>query len=266
MDYSGFEDLIVEVSGGVGKWRINRPETLNAMRNLTFGEIIELGRMFKADDDVRAVVATGSGRGFSSGADVGERASGDGPATAPTRAQRTDTMGISAIGLAMPELDKPSIAVVDGVAAGAGMALACSFDIRVLGPGARFITVFVRRALAPDCGLSWFLPRLVGPSVATELFFTGREVGAEEALRIGLGNRLEDDPEEAAMELARELAKAPPLSLLYAKREVQRSLGISLREAIEAEWGAQSHARSSRDAQEGMRAFIEKRDPVFTGE
>jgi 2-(1,2-epoxy-1,2-dihydrophenyl)acetyl-CoA isomerase len=175
-------------------------------------------------------------------------------------------MGVSAIGLAMPELDKPTIAAVNGVAAGGGMALACSFDIRILGPDARFVTVFSRRALAPDCGLSWFLPRLVGPALANELLFTSREVGAEEAVRIGLGNRLVDDPEGAAMELARELAAGPPLSMLYAKREVQRSLGLSLREAIEAEWSAQHRASASDDAMEGRRSFVEKRAPAFTGE
>ena len=114
MDYSGFDDLLVEVKDGVAVWRINRPEKLNAMRTPTFHEIIKLGQMLKADDDVRAVVATGSGRGFSSGADVSGPAEGE---TVPERirAERTDNMGVSAIALAMPGLDKPAIAAVDGV-------------------------------------------------------------------------------------------------------------------------------------------------------
>ncbi len=264
MEYGAFEDVKVEVANGVATWRINRPEKLNAIRTQTFHEIIELGRFLQADDEVRAVVATGEGRGFCSGADM-SGGGGDGARTS-TRAERNDPMGVSAIGLAMPELDKPTIAAVNGVAAGGGMALACSFDIRILGPDARFVTVFSRRALAPDCGLSWFLPRLVGPALANELLFTSREVGAEEAVRIGLGNRLVDDPEGAAMELARELAAGPPLSMLYAKREVQRSMGLSLREAIEAEWSAQHQASASDDAMEGRRSFVEKRAPVFTGE
>lgn len=265
MDYSGFDDLVVEVSDGVAIWRINRPEKLNAMRTPTFHEIIELGRMLKADDDVRAVVATGSGRGFSSGADVSGPVEGE-VVRERSRAERTDSMGVSAIALAMPDLDKPAIAAVNGVAAGAGMALACSFDIRILGPDARFITVFARRALAPDCGLSWFLPRLVGPALANELLFTSREVGPEEAVRIGLGNRIADDPEAAAIELARELAQAPPLSLMFAKREVLASAGLSLREAVEVEWAAQTIAGASADVQEGMAAFREKRPPAFRGQ
>jgi 2-(1,2-epoxy-1,2-dihydrophenyl)acetyl-CoA isomerase len=265
MDYSGFDDLVVEVGDGVAVWRINRPERLNAMRTPTFYEIIELGHMLKADDDVRVVVATGTGRGFSSGADVGGTPDGE-AAPERSRAEQTDSMGVSAIALAMPELDKPSIAAVNGVAAGAGMALACSFDIRIVGPDARFLTVFVRRALAPDCGLSWFLPQLVGPSVAKELLYTSREIGAEEAVRIGLGNRSEDDPEAAAIEMARELAQGPPLSMMFAKREVQGSAGLSLRQAVEVEWAAQKVAGASADVREGMAAFQEKRPPVFRGQ
>jgi 2-(1,2-epoxy-1,2-dihydrophenyl)acetyl-CoA isomerase len=264
MDYSGFDDLIVDVSDGVAVWRINRPEKLNAMRTPTFYEIIELGRMLKADDDVRVVVGTGTGRGFSSGADVGGTVDGD--VALRSRAESTDSMGVTAIALAMPNLDKPSIAAVNGVAAGGGMALACSFDIRILGPDARFLTVFVRRALAPDCGLSWFLPRLVGPALANELFFTSREIGAEEAVRIGLGNRIEDDPEAAAIEMARELAQGPPLSMMFAKREVQAAAALTLRDAVEAEWAAQKVASASDDVREGMAAFREKRPPAFTGQ
>ena len=149
---------------------------------------------------------------------------------------------------------------------GGASAFACSFDIRILGPGARFTTVFVRRALGPDCGLTWFLPRLVGPGMAAELLFSGREVRAEEAVRIGLGNRLVDDPRANAHALARELAQAPPLSILWSKRELQESDGHSLREQIEFEWVAARHFRGSRDVEEGMRAFREKRAPRFTGE
>ena len=265
MDYSGFDDLVVEVSEGVAVWRINRPERLNAMRTQTFYEIIELGHMLKADDDVRVVVGTGTGRGLSSGADVGGAVEGE-VAPASSRAESTDSMGVTAIALAMPSLDKPSIAAVNGVAAGGGMALACSFDIRILGPDARFLTVFVRRALAPDCGLSWFLPRLVGPALANELFFTSREIGVEEAVRIGLGNRIEDDPEAAAIEMARELAQGPPLSMMFAKREVQAAAALTLRDAVEAEWAAQKVASASDDVREGMAAFQEKRPPTFRGQ
>ena len=265
MDYSGFRDIIVSVEDRVATFRIDRPETLNSFGPDSWDELLTLAGMLSEDDEVRAVVCAPEGRGFSSGAYVGEQGTPDSSA-APRFSDRTHRMGNAAIGLAMPSIDKPTIAAIDGVAAGAGMAFACSFDIRILGPGARFTTVFVRRALGPDCGLTWFLPRLVGPGLAAELLFSGREVDAEEALRIGLGNRLVGDPRAEAQALARELAAAPPLSILWSKRELRESEGHSLSEQIEFEWVVARHFRGTRDVEEGPRAFREKRTPRFTGE
>ncbi len=266
-DYDKFEDLVVNVSEGVATFRINRPERLNAFGPQTWWEVIELAHMLQADDAVRVVVGTGDDRAFSSGADVrAGRDADEPPRPVPTRADRLSSMGVTEIGVAMPEIDKPTIAAVNGVCAGAGMGFACSFDIRILGPNARFTPVFVRRALTPDCGLTWFLPRLVGPAMANELFFTGRDVQAEEAVQIGLGNRLVDDPVAEAMEMAAQLAKSPPISMLWAKREVQATFNRTLREQVQAEWIAQKQASSSKDVQEGFKAFLEKREPTFTGE
>ncbi len=265
MDYSIFHDIIVTIEDSVATFRIDRPETLNSFGPESWDELRTLAQMLNDDDDVRAVVCAPEGRGFSSGAYVGEQGTPD-PSKLERFAERTDRMGNAAIGLAMPSIDKPTIAAIDGVAAGAGMAFACSFDIRILGPKARFTTIFVRRALGPDCGLTWFLPRLVGPGLAAELLFSSREIGAEEAIRIGLGNRLVDDPRGEAQTLARELAQAPPLSILWAKRELQESVGHTLAEQIEFEWVAARHFRGSRDVEEGMSAFREKRTPHFTGE
>ena len=167
MDYSDFEDLHVEVSDGIGRFQVTRPERLNALRTQTFWEIVELGRRFQNDRDVRVVLCTHTGRGFSSGADIVDR-----DPTAPEErpeAPPTDSMGISTMGLAMPRIDKPTIASINGVCAGAGFAFASSFDLRFLGPNARFITVFARRGLGPDCGLTYHLPRLVGQAKALEL-------------------------------------------------------------------------------------------------
>jgi 2-(1,2-epoxy-1,2-dihydrophenyl)acetyl-CoA isomerase len=263
MDYGDFEDLLVEVRDGIGHFRINRPEKLNALRTNTFWEVVELGRRFHRDPDVRVVVCTHEGRGFSSGADLTDRdpSQPDSGSVAPP----TDSMGISAIGMAMPSIDKPTIAAIDGVCAGAGFAFATSFDIRYLGPGARLVTVFARRALSPDCGLTYWLPRLVGPAKALELIYTSREVGAEEAVRIGLGNELVDDPVARAFEVARELVKGPPLSYMWAKREVLHSWGATLQQQIEFEWAAQDLVRTSDDVREGRAAFLEKRAPAFTG-
>ncbi len=262
MDYSGYEDLIVDVRDGVATFRINRPDRLNAYRTHTRVEIFNLAAKLQADDDVRVVVCTAEGRGFCSGAELG-RAEGDAPP--PSRAERTSRRGQNEFKMLMSGMDKPTIASINGVAAGGGMAWACSFDIRILGPSARFTTVFVRRAFTPDNGLTYFLPRLVGEARAYELFFTGREVLAEEAVRIGLGNEVAPDPDARAMEMARELAVGPPLSIMWSKRMIQYGRDHSLADLIEYERAAAAHTRDSEDRKEGVRAFLEKRAPVFTG-
>lgn len=265
MGYGDFEDLIVNVEDGIGHWQINRPERLNAMRTQTFWEIVELGRRFQRDPAVRVVLATHQGRGFSSGADL---AAGDDayprPEVAPS-AGVGDSMGVSAVGLAMPSIDKPTIASINGVAAGGGLGLATSFDIRYVGPEARFLTVFSRRALAPDCGLTYFLPRLVGPARALELLYTSQEIDAHEAVRLGLANSLHDDPDAKAWEVARALAEGPPLSYMWSKRDVQHSWAADVRQQIEFEWAGQNQVMLSDDVIEGRRAFLEKRAPLFEG-
>ncbi|MPZ99405.1 MAG: enoyl-CoA hydratase [Dehalococcoidia bacterium] len=263
VEYGDFEDLVVEVREGIGHFRINRAERLNALRTSTFWEVVELGRRLQLDDDVRVVVCTHEGRGFSSGADLSARNPAD-PDRAP-EATPTDSMGVATIGMAMPGIDKPTIASINGVCAGAGFAFATSFDIRFLGPSARFVTVFARRALGPDCGLTYWLPRLVGPAKALELLYTSREVEAEEASRIGLGNALVDDPDAAAFDLARTLVEGPPLSYLWSKREVHHSYTSDLQRQIEFEWMGQSQLRHSEDVKEGRAVFLEKRPPQFMG-
>lgn len=263
MRYDDLDDLIVEVADGIAHWRINRPDVLNAMRTRTFWQIVELGRRLQVDGDVRVVVASHEGRGFSAGADLVSRDPAN-PDAAPD-ATPTDSMGISAIGLAMPRLDKPALAAINGVCAGAGYALALSFDIRYLGPEARFVTVFGRRALSPDCGITYWLPRLVGHAKALELLYTSRDVFAEEAARIGLGNELVADPLERAMEVARGLVEGAPLSMMWQKREVRNSWLVDLQRQIEFEWAAQASLRGSADVAEGRASFLENRKPKFVG-
>lgn len=263
MEYPTYQDLVVEVKDGIAHFRINRPERLNAFGPKTRPEIFDLTRRLHEDDDVRVVLVTAEGRGYCSGADLGGPRDPNAPP--PPRHVQHGRLEQNAISMMMPSLDKPTITSVNGVAAGGGMAWACSFDIRILGPGARFTTVFVRRAFTPDNGLTWSLPRLVGEARAYELFFTGREVQAEEAYRLGLGNELVDDPDARAWELARELAENAPLSMMYAKRSIQYGRDHTLAELIEYERAAGAHTRDSEDRREGVRAFLEKRKPVFTG-
>lgn len=263
MQYDDFEDLIVEVRDGIGHFRVNRPEVLNALRTQTFWEVVELARRFQLDDDVRVVIGSHEGRGFCAGADLAGRNPAD-PERAP-QATLTDSMGISRLGLAMPDLDKPTIAAVNGVCAGAGYAFALSFDIRYLGPQARFITVFGRRGLSPDCGITYHLPRIVGQAKALELLYTNRDVFAEEALALGLGNELVDDPLERAFEVAKQLVEGAPLAMMWMKREVRHTWTATLQEQIEFEWAAQQQLRRTADVQEGRASFLEGRPAKFVG-
>jgi len=261
--YGGYEDLVVDVEGGVAHFRINRPDKLNAYRTQTRVELFDLVAKLQADDDVRAVVCSAEGRGFCSGADLAaNRAEAENP---PSRADRMSRLGQNAFAMLMSGIDKPTIASINGVAAGGGMAWALSFDMRILGPQARFQTAFVRRAFTPDNGLSYFLPRIVGEARAYELLFGGRDVQADEALALGLGNELVDDPDARALAVARELAENAPLSILWSKRSVQYARHHELDEVIEYERAAGAHTRDSADRKEGVRAFLEKRRPVFTG-
>ena len=261
--YDDFEDLVVEVRDGIGHFRVNRPDRMNAFRTQTYAELMEMARRFQVDQDVRVVVASHEGRGFSVGRDLVNRAQGgpDGDLGLPP----TDSMFTSTVGLALPNLDKPAIAAINGVCAGAGYAFALSFDLRYLGPQARFVTVFGRRAMSPDCGITYHLPRLVGPAKALELLYTSRDVFAEEALQLGLGNELMEDPLERAMEVAAQLVQGAPLSMMWMKREVRHAWGSDLQSQIEFEWSAQAQLRGTADVAEGRASFLEQRPPKFVG-
>ena len=185
----------------------------------------------KADDAVRAVIFTGAGRGFCSGADL--TSGGGGQNTAPTQNEHLDDLGwVGRQALSVYGLNKPVIGAVNGVAAGAGMSLALACDVRVGTEKSRFKTVFIERNLSPDSGMSFFLPRIVGYSRATDLIYTSRTVDAEEAHRIGLLDRLvdHDDLMERALELAGQMTAWPPLALRMSKRVLQHNMECDLRD------------------------------------
>ena len=171
--------------------------------------------------------------------------------------------------LAVHGCDKPTIAAVNGVAAGAGMSLALACDLRIGSPATRFRTVFLERNLSPDSGMSWFLPRIVGSSRAADLLFTSRDVDGEEAYRLGLLDRIVADPTvlvEAAVDLASQIAALPPVAMRSAKRVLQHNLGVGLEGALRYEMAGLSYARKARnDGAEAMASFREKRPPKFTG-
>jgi 2-(1,2-epoxy-1,2-dihydrophenyl)acetyl-CoA isomerase len=250
---------------------LDRPERLNALDASLRSGIPAALEEAQTDRDVRAVVLTGVGRGFSSGVDLsGPRPAAGSPPATPAEADPLDELGwVGRQAMAVFGLDKPTIAAVNGVAAGAGMSLALACDLRVGTTESRFRTVFLERNLSPDSGMSWFLPRIVGYSRAADLLFTSRDVDGEEAYRIGLLDRLVSPPSsllDEAVELATKIASLPPVAMRSAKRVLQHNLGVELEAGLRYEMAGLSYARKARnDAAEAMSSFREKRPPNFTG-
>lgn len=258
-------DCIIETIEGVTLIRFNRPERLNAMGGTMLDEMnaaISAGRM---DDRVRAFVVTGEGRAWCAGADLapdnGRTAEGG------ERFRANDDLGFAGrTVLNVYTCDKPVIAAINGVTVGGGFGLASSMDIRIASEQARFSTVFIKRALAPDFGLSWFLPRMVGAERAAELFYTARMVGADEALALGIVSKVVPHEKllDEAMALARLIAKQPPTALTMTRRALQHAQSSPLDRHLAFEWANQKVCSASPEFQEGVASFLEKREADFS--
>ena len=257
--------LLVERANGVVTCTLNRPEKKNALTGEMWAGLIELFEAVAVNPDDRVLVITGAGDGFCSGADLSDGASAD-AASGPGRALAgMRVVGRAALGL--HDLAKPTIAAVNGVAAGAGCNLALGCDLIIASDRARFSEIFSKRGLVVDFGGSWVLPRLVGMHRAKELVLLADVIDATEAERIGLVNRIvpHDELPGAVTELATRLANMAPLSLAVSKRLLNQSFSVSLAEALEAENTAQALMASSSDTAEAILAFFERREPRFTG-
>ena len=257
------DTVLREANEGVLTLTLNRPDALNSF-NVEMKEVLLAGLKDAAKDkSVRVVVLTGAGRAFSAGQDLKER-SAPGVSDLGTELR----VRYNPIVLAMRRLEKPVIGAINGVAAGAGLSVALACDMRIAADSASFIEVFARVGLVPDTGSSWFLPRLVGYAKAAEMSFTTDPVDAQTAQRIGLVNRVvpADDLIQETDALAAKLAQASPLALGLAKRALNRALESGLEDQLEYEAQLQSVAGRSKDHQEGVAAFVEKRPAKFTGE
>jgi 2-(1,2-epoxy-1,2-dihydrophenyl)acetyl-CoA isomerase len=260
---TGLETLLVDRDSGVQTITLNRPDALNSFNASMKRDLLEVLKAAARDTDVRCLILTGAGRAFSAGQDLKER-------QAPGAADLADELRehYNPIIRGVRRLEKPVIAAVNGVAAGAGCSLAIACDIIIAAENARFIEVFAKVGLVPDTGSTWFLPRLIGYARAAEMVFTAEPVDAATAERIGLVNRVVPSerlmPEARA--LAQQLAAAPPLALALAKRALNRALESDLDSALDHEAQLQGIAGRSQDHAEGVAAFIEKRPARFTGE
>jgi 2-(1,2-epoxy-1,2-dihydrophenyl)acetyl-CoA isomerase len=260
-------NLRFERDGHVAVATLDRPDKLNALSRQLSSELLDLCEQVNGDDDVWALVITGAGRGFCSGVDLTGARPGD--RSEPSHSEHLDEIGwVGRQALGVSGITKPTIAAVNGVAAGAGMSLALACDLRTGDTRTRFRTVFAERSLSPDSGMSYFLPRIVGYSRAADLIFTSRDVGAEEAYRLGLLDRLVEGEGalEEAVRLATTVASLPPLAIRSGKRVLQHNMTIGLEEALRYEMAGLGYARKApNDVAEAARSFRERRPPTFTG-
>jgi 2-(1,2-epoxy-1,2-dihydrophenyl)acetyl-CoA isomerase len=259
--------VLHETVGGVSYITLNRPEALNALTPGQRDRVIELLDVASGDPDVRAVVLTGTGRGFCAGADLRGGASGGGGERIAGDVARTLRLGAQRLIAAVLDCEKPVIAAVNGTAAGLGAHLALACDLVLAAESARFIEVFVRRGLVPDGGGAYLLPRLVGPQKAKELMFFGDALPAADAERLGLVNRVVADGEldKTAREWAARLAAGPTRALALTKQLVNASLDTDRATAFATEAAAQEINMTTEDAQEGVRSFVRRTTPKYKG-
>ncbi len=260
-------EFLVDISGGVARITLNRPERLNALTFESYAELAETFDGFSGNPAVRAITITGSGRGFCSGGDVqgiiAELFAKD------MKGLLEFTRATGNLIRSICEVSQPVIAAVNGVCVGAGAVVAAACDLRIAAAKARFGYIFPKVGLSgADMGSAWLLPRIVGQGNANELLLFGDLVNAEHALRIGLVNRVvEDGPAAVALaeEWATNLARGPAFAHTVTKTMVRKEAGMSLRDALEAEAQAQAICMAHPDFRTAHEAYVAKKTPVFEG-
>ncbi len=260
------DTVLYDVNEGLATITLNRPDAMNALNNELKSALRDTLRKAADDEDVRAVLLTGNGRAFCVGQDlkehIGALQEGGGNALSTVEDH------YNPITLAIAGMPKPVVAAVNGVAAGAGAGFAFAADYRLLAESAAFNTSFAGIALTADSGISWTLPRLVGPGRAADLLLFPRSVRSGEALELGLAHRVVPDGElaEQAGTVARELAQGPTRAYAAIKESLAFGAGHSLAETLEKEAELQVRAGASKDHQAAVEAFVKKEKPRFTGQ
>jgi enoyl-CoA hydratase/carnithine racemase len=278
------QTISYEQVGNVGWLRLNRPERLNAMTIEMWEELAKLGESLGDDASIRCLVVMGEGRAFSSGIDVEHLLSGGGgnlfseagkgsggAADSPSSSRGMEDKLVSRIGdlqdayTWLADAPYPTIAAIRGYALGGGLQLALACDLRIAARGTKLAMPEHRYGLLPDLGGTYWLPRIVGPAKAKELIFTGETIDADEALSIGLLNRLVEDAEleTAVTALAEKIAGQPPIAVRGSKRAVDQSLVQSLGEGLRDAAVGQAECIRSADFLEAMKANLEKRTPEY---
>lgn len=263
-----FEQILYEKTGPVLTITLNRPDKLNAYTGLMQAEIIKALDAADADDEVRAIIFTGAGRGFCAGADL---SSGGNTFNneAPGREGGLKRDGGGVLTLRIFESLKPIISACNGPAVGVGATMQCAMDVRLASENARYGFVFSKRAVVPEACSSWFLPKIVGIQQALEWTFSGRVFSAEEALRGGLVRSVHKPADllPAAVDLAHEFAESTsPVSVALIRHMMWKMLGADHpMQAHKIDSRGIYHRGKSADAIEGVESFLEKRPPIFPG-
>jgi 2-(1,2-epoxy-1,2-dihydrophenyl)acetyl-CoA isomerase len=258
-------ELLCEHREGVMTLTLNRPEVLNALTLAMMGGLLESLKRAQKDPETRCVVLTAAGRAFCAGADLGDLQRRQ--AQAPFSLGDELRWHFNPLILQIRRMEKPVIGVANGLAAGAGASLILSCDLKVCSKDATFINAFVKVGLVPDSGMTYFLPRYMGLSLALEHAWTAKPITAQQALHFGWVNRVvpSEGLSAATSEIAGELLRASPLSLGLTKRAMNRSLDNNFEGQLEYEAQLQEILGKTNDHAEGVAAFLEKRPPKFEG-
>jgi len=261
------QDLLETIEDGVAVLTLNRPERLNAMSGAMLDGLLEALPRLADDPRVGVVVLTGAGRGFCAGGDVKAMAEGTEMQGTTLEERAQGLRSAMEVSRWLHEMPKPTIAMVRGAAAGAGLSLAMACDLRIAGDSARFGTAFARVGYSGDFGGSYFLTRLVGTAKARELYYTAELVDAPQALAWGLVNRVVPDAqlEEETMALASRIAGGPRIALRYMKRNMNAAETGTLKDLLDLEAWHHTRTGMTEDHREAARAFVEKRAPTFRG-
>ena len=262
------DELLYRLENRVALLTLNRPERLNALTKDMMAALRARLAEVAVDDAVGCLVLTGAGNAFCAGGDVRVQAKVAAEGSPETPEQRTDTLRASMeASRLLHEMPKPTIAMVNGVAAGAGLSLALACDLRIAGRSARMTTAFAKVGLSGDYGGTWFLTQLVGSAKARELYFLSDVLDSTQIDALGLANRVVGDDELVAetMALAEKLGNGPSVALRYMKRNLNVAERGTLSEGLDSEAYGMLRARASDDHKEAARAFVEKRKPEFKG-
>jgi 2-(1,2-epoxy-1,2-dihydrophenyl)acetyl-CoA isomerase len=261
------DHLLETNDSGVAVLTLNRPDVLNAMSRPMLEALLAAVKRAATDDDVGCIVLTGAGRGFCSGGDVRAMTERNEKGAGTLESKANDLRERMEVSRLLHESPKPTIAMINGPAAGAGLSLALACDMRFMASGARISTAFANVGYSGDFGGSYFLTQLVGPAKARELYLLAEKVDAQEALRIGIVNRVfaEDKLRDETMAVARRIAGGPRVAYRYMKRNINAAESGSLREVFDLEAFGHTRTGETEDHKEASKAFIEKRPPAFKG-